>query len=62
MPGRTVTFDIDLWDAHRYEVRLRSLSSNVLYYVTGYRPGRWWHEPIHDPSTTFRHTQLIRLC
>lgn len=60
-PGRTVSFDIDLCYAYRYEVRLFAASHHVFYYITGYRPGRWWPRHIHDPSTSFRHTELIRL-
>lgn len=60
-PGRTVSFDVDLHFVQRYEVRVIATSDNVLYYVSGYRYGRWWSPYIHDPSTTFRHSDLVPL-
>lgn len=60
-PCRTVSCDIDLLWTHRYEVRLFAPSRGVLFYVAGYRFGRWWSRPIHDPSTTFRHSELVPL-
>lgn len=60
-PGRTVSFDVNLFWANRYEVRLFATSRNVLYYVSGFRHRRWSWQPVHDPSTTFRHSELVPL-
>ncbi|MBO8140868.1 MAG: hypothetical protein H0Z37_01635 [Firmicutes bacterium] len=62
LPRRTAVFDADLGGTLRYEVRMCALSSRVLYYVLGYRSGRWWPGIVTDPSTTFRHTDLVRRC
>ncbi len=60
-PRRTVAFDADLGPALRYEVRAHASSGSVLFYVSGYRPARWWPGTVPDPSATFRHTELVRL-
>ena len=58
---RTAVFDADLGGALRYEVRAHTPSARVLFYVSGYRLGRWWPGTVADPATTFRHTELVRL-
>lgn len=60
-PGHTASFDADLGPASRFEVRVLSPSRRILVYVAGYRPDRWWPWRIHDPSTTFRPGDMIRM-
>lgn len=57
--GHTATFDAALGHAIRYEVRIHSPSHHILVYVSGYRPERWWPWRVHDPSTTFRHRDMV---
>ncbi|HLT59008.1 MAG TPA: hypothetical protein VKZ69_09610 [Limnochordales bacterium] len=59
LPGRTAVFDAPLGDALRYEVRIHTPSRRVLFYVFGYREGRWWPGTVTDPATTFRHGELV---
>jgi|GEM_PF-4845563 len=60
-PRRAAVFDADLGSASRYEVRAYTPSGRMLFYVSGYRPARWWPGTVADPATTFRHTELVRL-